>query len=258
MCELRELHSQSPNASLIGTSLAFVSASSATGSEPATMPAPANSRIRRRVVRVGLAAAQRDAPLAVAGRVHPADRSAEPAALHALDLTDQVARDGGRRTADRRGRVQRGGQAERGGAVGGDAGDVGGQVHHVRQVQHERGLGHVHRLAVRLQRVGDRADRELVLLQVLARPGQRRGQRQVVRVVAGTADGPGQHAGRDQALLPPDQQLRGGADQPVDGERPAVRVRRRPAGATASAGRSAARRSRSGRGPAPPCRARRR
>ena len=66
---------QSPSASLIGTSLAFVSASSASGSDPATMPAPANSRIRVGSLRIGLAAAQRDAPLAVAGGVHPADRT---------------------------------------------------------------------------------------------------------------------------------------------------------------------------------------
>ena len=72
-------------------------------------------------------------------------------AVHALDLGDQRDRGGGGRAADGGGRVQGLGQLERGGrelgVLGGvhDAGDVGGQVHDVRQVQHERRLGHVHR-----------------------------------------------------------------------------------------------------------------
>ena len=53
-------------------------------------------------------------------------------------------------------------------------GDVGRQVHDVRQVQHERRLRHVHRRAVRREGVGDRAHGVLVLLEVLARAGQRR------------------------------------------------------------------------------------
>ena len=105
-----------------------------------------------------------------------------------------------------------------------DPGHVGGQVHDVGQVQHERRLGHVHRRAVRGEGVGDRAHGVLVLLQVLGRAGQRRGQGQVVGVVAGTADRAGQHARGDQALLPPDEQLGGGADEAVDGEDPRVVV----------------------------------
>ena len=105
-----------------------------------------------------------------------------------------------------------------------DAGDVGGQVHDVGQVQHERRLGHVHRRAVRVERVGDRADGVLVLLEVLRRPGQGGGQRQVALVVAGAPDGAGQHPRGDQAALAADQHLGGGAEQAVDVEGPAHRV----------------------------------
>ena len=55
----------------MGSSLAWVSAHSASGSEPATMPAPATSRARRAVE---LGAAEGDGPLAVAAGVDPADR----------------------------------------------------------------------------------------------------------------------------------------------------------------------------------------
>ena len=146
-----------------------------------------------------------------------------------------------------------------GGVVVADAGDVGGQVHDVGQVQHERRLGHVHRRAVRRQRVGDRAHGVLVLLEVLRRAGQRGGQRQVVGVVAGAADGAGQHPGGDQAALAAHQQLRGGAEQAVDVEGPAG------AGSSSASRRSghrtsiaSARRRRPGRGPARPSRGRRR
>ena len=125
--------------------------------------------------------------------------------------------------ADRGGRVQGRGQLEHAGAVGVvyDAGDVGGQVHHVGQVQHERHLGHVHRGAVRRERLGDRADGVLVLLEVLGGPGQLPGERQVVLVVAGTPDRAGQHPGGDQAAFAAYEHLRGGAEEPVDVEGPA-------------------------------------
>ena len=114
-------------------------------------------------------------------------------------------------------------------------------MHDVRQVQHERRLGHVHRRAVRLERVGDRADGVLVLLEVLRRPRQRGGQREVALVVAGTPDGAGQHARGDQAALAADQHLRGRAEHPVDVEGPAHRVvaARRPSGQRTSMGASA-------------------
>ena len=118
-------------------------------------------------------------------------------------------------------------QRRDGGRVVHHAGDVGGEVHDVGQVQHERRLGHVHRRAVRLERVGDRADGVLVLLEVLRAARQGRGERQVAIVVAGAPDGAGQHARGDQAALAAHQQLGGRAEQAVDVERPAHRVRRR-------------------------------
>ena len=84
-------------------------------------------------------------------------------------------------------------------AVGDHAGDVGRQVHDVGQVQHERRLGDVHRRAVRGERVGHRAHGVLVLLEVLARPGEAGGEGEVVRVVAGTPDRAGEHPRGDQA-----------------------------------------------------------
>ena len=218
-----------PSASRTGTNFACASASSASGTESATMPQPANSRT---VVPATSARAQRDAPLAVAGGVHPADRAGVPAPAHALDLVDQRDRGRGGRAADGRRGVQRLGQLQRRGrqlrVLRGmhDAGHVGGQVHHVGQVQHERRLGDVHARAVRLQRLGDRADGVLVLLEVLGRPGQRGGQRQVALVVAGAADGTGQHPRGDQAALAAHQHLGRRAEHAVDVERPAHRVRR--------------------------------
>ena len=152
--------------------------------------------------------------------------------------------------------MQRGRQAERGRAVVEHAGDVGRQVHDVGQVEHERALGDVHAEAVRRQRVGDRADGELVLLEVLRRAGQGGGQREVVGVVAGTADGAGQDAARHQAALAADEHLRGGAEQAVDVERPARRVARRPAGRAGARTSSGSSSSATGRGRARPCRAR--
>src|SRR5690606_24814334 len=173
-----------------------------------------------------LGGAQRDAPLAVAVGVEPPDRSGVAAAVHALDLGDQRLGDGGGGAADGRGGVQGGGELE--GAdrigVGDDPGDVAGQVHDVGQVQDERRLGHVHRGAVRRQGGGDGADGVLVLLEVLRRPRQGGGQGEVALVVAGTPDGPGEHAGGDQAALAAHQHLRGGAEHAADVEGPAHRV----------------------------------
>jgi hypothetical protein len=73
---------------------------------------------------------------------------------------------------------------------------------------------------VRPQRVGNRADGILVLLEVLARAGQRGGEGQVVLVVTGALDRAGQDSRGDQSLLQPDQHLRGRADQAVDCENP--------------------------------------
>ena len=123
-------------------------------------------------------------------------------------------------------RVQCLGELERGHGVRvvHDAGHVGGEVHDVRQVQDERRLGHVHRRAVRVEGVGDRAHGVLVLLEVLRRVGQRRGQGHVAVVVTGPPDRAGQDAGRDQTALAAHQHLGRGAEHAVDVEGPAGRV----------------------------------
>ena len=94
-------------------------------------------------------------------------------------------------------------------------------MHHVGQVEDERRLRHVHRRAVRLQRVGDRAHGVLVLLEVLRRARERGGERQVAVVVARTSDRAGQHARGHQAALAAHQHLGGGAEDAVDVEGPA-------------------------------------
>ena len=66
-----------------------------------------------------------------------------------------------------------------------------------------------------------------------------RGQGQVAVVVAGTPDGAGQHPRGDQAALAAHQHLGGGAEHAVDVEGPARSGSARPAGAAASARRSA-------------------
>ncbi len=191
-----------------------------------------------------LGRAQRDAPLAVAVGAEPPDGPGVPAAVHALDLADEVARDDGRRPADRRGRVQRGGEREarrpgrgaarragRARAAREDGRHVGREVHDVRQVQHERRVGDVHRRAERGERLRDRPDGVLVLLQVLRRPGELRGpQERLVVGQAAATDRAREHAGRHESLLAADEQLGGRADQPVDRERPARLVGRREAG----------------------------
>src|SRR4029453_11967959 len=96
--------------------------------------------------------------------------------------------------ADGGGRVQRFGELERGDGrrVVDHAGDVGGQGHDVGQVQHERRLGDVHRGAVGVERVGDRADGVLVLLEVLGGAGEGGGEGEGALVVAGTRAGAGE------------------------------------------------------------------
>ena len=173
-----------------------------------------------------------------------------------LELGDRRRGDVRRRAAHGGRGVQRGGERERGDVVGEDPGDVGGQVHDVGQVQHERRLGHVHRRAVRRQRVGDRAHGVLVLLQVLGRAGERRGEREVVRVVAGTADRAGQHAGGDQPLLAAARAARASRRRGRRPRTPRCRRSARPAAAAATGGRSARPRRRRGRAPGRPCRAR--
>ena len=141
----------------------------------------------------------------------------------------------------------------------GDGGDVGGQVQHVGQLQHVRRVGHVHPGAVRRQRIRHRgctayscSSRSLLDRASAA------AERQITVVVPAALDGAGQHPGGDQAVLPAQQHLRGGADQPVDQVAPAPLV---PLGQPRQDPARIDRLARPGpadRGPAPPSPARRR
>ena len=95
----------------MGSSLAWVSAHSASGSEPATMPAPATSRARAPSISAPRSAiAHSPSPAGV----DPADRAGVAPAVEALELADErraAARR--RRAADRGRRVQEPGQLER-------------------------------------------------------------------------------------------------------------------------------------------------
>ena len=116
----RRHRADGPSASRIGTSLATDSASSASGSDPATMPQPANSRICRGSV--SLISPQRRAMAhspSPAG-VDPADRSGVALPVQVLQLGDQLPGRVGRRAADRRRRVQGRGQGQRADAGLGD------------------------------------------------------------------------------------------------------------------------------------------
>ncbi len=99
------------SADSIAWNLAWVSASSASGSLSATMPPPAIRRARRPSARE-LGAAQRHRPGAVAGGVEPADGAGVAAALDPLDGGDERHRLGPRVATDGRRRRQRPHQLE--------------------------------------------------------------------------------------------------------------------------------------------------
>jgi sulfate permease, SulP family len=82
------------------------------GVEPATMPQPARSRTSSPLEASTAGAAQRDAELAVAVPVDPADRPGVAAAVHALELADHRQRALGRRPAHGGRRVQRRGEGQ--------------------------------------------------------------------------------------------------------------------------------------------------
>ena len=85
-------------------------------------------------------------------------------------------------------------------------------------------LGDVEGRAEGFERGGHGGDGVLVLLQVLARPGERVGAGEVGAAVAGALDGAGEHPGGRQARLEADEHLRRRADEAVDEVGPAPRV----------------------------------
>jgi hypothetical protein len=154
--------------------LAWVSASSAAGSESATIPTPANSRAvgARRRWPSGC-----DRPRAVAGGVDPADRPGVAAPVDALVGGDPLERRVDGATRHRRRGVQRGDQLEdRGRRLRQPALHQRGQVLHVGH-GHDRRLGlGVDVGAPRQEGVPHHVDGDLVLDAVLGRGQQAGGQ----------------------------------------------------------------------------------
>ena len=95
---------------------------------------------------------------------------------------------------------------------------------HVRQPQHERRVRQLDAVAVRGERVGDRADGVRVLLRgpCASGPARRRRPRRVP--VRPAAQRPGEDAAGGDAVLEADEQLGGRAEQAVDAEGPAAGV----------------------------------
>ena len=119
------------------------------GRNPATMPQPANRRICRGSVSSTMpqrsAIPHSPSPWASIQPTGPAYRSRSRCSSSAMRRPGLL----GRRAADRRARVQGRRQPQRGAFGSGHGGHVGGQVQDVRQLQHVRGVRHVHPGAVR-------------------------------------------------------------------------------------------------------------
>ena len=145
-----------------------------------------------------------------------------------IGSSSRISSPGGRRRApaDRSCRMQQRGEASPGRGRRPfiqSAGDVGGQVGQVGQLQRVRRSGIRRSSATAGQHLGHRVARRSGARRVLGAAEQIGGHR--VADVFGPG-GPGQHPGGDRSPGPPDQQLRAGPDQAVDGEGPAVRVGR--------------------------------
>ncbi len=204
----------------------MVSASSAAGSDPATMPQPATSRAR---FPVELRAAQRDAPLAVAVGVHPADRARVPLPVHRLELADQLDGGVGRGAADRGRRVHRGGQGERR-PIGGRSGCRGRGCRGAARwaAGSARGAAATY-MAWHSGARASRSDAAAYSCSSFSLADPSSAARQVGVLGRGGAARrrARQHQRAHPPAVPADEQLRGGADQAVAGEREAARV---PAG----------------------------
>ena len=221
------------------------------------MPQPANSR----AVRPSSWAQRSAMPHSPSPRgVDPADRAGVAAAVHRLELGDQLERRVRRRAADRGRRVHaRRARSSTSRAVLDDGRHVGGEVRDVRQLERvrrrpaPRGRG---RAAPAPPTT--RLDRVAVLLAVLGRVQQRVDPRLVVGRVAAARRRSGQHPG--------DHPVAGAADAAARASRRRARRPRTSSsrGCARRARRSTsadvdvvARRRRAGRGRAPPCPARR-
>ena len=242
----------------MGRNLASDSAASASGSEPATIPQPANSRI---AARVGVVEPRRSAARSPHSPspdgVHPADGPGVPSTVHALELADQRDRYRGRRPADRRGRVQRRGEGQRRRVVGSDPGDIGRQVHDVARcrtngvsgtfIEEQCGAS-----ASATERTAySCSSRSLLDRASDAARARSRASSPVRRMVP---------ARTRERTRPWSRRTSSSGVAPTRPSTANVQVRVVPLGellAAASVGRSPPARDRAGRGPGPPCRARR-
>ena len=174
------------------------------------MPQPANRRaVRSRSRR----AAQRDAELAVLGRVHPADGARVPAAVHALELGDRLDRAVARLAPDRGGRVQQARQLDRRARLGELGVDRRREMLDVRDLDDARLVGGLDPDGVRAQRALDPPRDDPVLGAVLV--GAQELLAEVI-VDAGVGAAPRRARERDRrgdGAAAADEQLGAGADE---------------------------------------------
>lgn len=177
----------------IAVSFTSVFCHSASGSEPATIPQPAYSRRR-----LPSMAAQGDAPFAVPVGVLPSHRGRVPAAVGVLQGPDEVERAVGGSAADRRRGVERSRESEGGHVLVQGAGDAGGQVGEVGNVEEFRLGAGVQFAAEGAQRVRAGGRVVAVFLHVL---------RGADRAGAARPGGAGQDDGGDPPSRPADEEL---------------------------------------------------
>ena len=221
-------------------SLARVSASSATGSESATMPTPAHSRA---VVPVELGGADADGPAAVAGAVDPADRTGVAAPVAGLEPGDQG--EGGVAGVTRRPPASGAGPPPARGptAAGSDSrpSTIVARCCTLATATIE-GSASSSRYEHQGSRVSmDQVDGDLVLVPVLGRRQQAGGQAGVGGRVAAPGGGAGHRVRAHHVAVAGDEELGAGAHEAVDRRQDTARE----GGGAAGAGHRAGRRARS-------------
>ncbi len=172
----------------MGISLAFASANSAAGSEPATIPQPAKSRIWCGSVSLSCpqrrAIAHSPSPLASIQPTGPAYRSRSKCSNSAI--RSRASSVGVPHTAAVG--CKAAARASEATPLSATAVISVARCRHVGQLQNVGGVRHVHARTERGKRPSDGPDGVLVLLEVLARPGQRGRQIEIMIIISGAAD----------------------------------------------------------------------
>lgn len=214
-CVVVRAHSSAPTALRKVRNLAAVSAVFASGTDAATI---CGARVEPQCAFLGLGAADRDDPLAVAPGVAPAHHPGEVAAVEGLGLRDDPAGRRGGGAAHGGGWMQGAGEGQGRDVGGGEgAGDRGGQVPHGGGADQGRPGGDGQLRAVRGQGLVDGVHDDRVLVQVLRGLQQCGGAADVLGEVGAARGGPGERIGDHLLSLPGDQQLRAGADEGAPG-----------------------------------------